>query len=440
MTQAFNDSDRGEPPLHRRDATVLAGMLERGETTAEAIVRDCLARIDAREAAVHGWAWVEREGVLASARALDAGPRRGLLHGIPFGVKDVIDTSDMPTAYGSPIYEGYRPGIDATAVTALRAAGGLILGKTVTAEFAHRLPGPTTNPLDVTRTPGGSSSGSAAVVADFMVPLALGTQTTASTIRPASYCGVIGYRPTFGAISCAGVKANSPSFDTIGIIGRSLDDCALVRDALMEASPHAVRMPDTAPRIGFCRTPFWSAISADCAALLESAAGALATGGAKVREVALDPIFSGLPKSHRVVSSYELARVMGTERYRSPGLISAVMREGKVAEGLALGLTDYVQAQEHLEVARQASREIFSGLDIVAAPSASGIAPVGLATTGTAEFSTIWTALHLPSLTIPLPWRIDGMPLGLQLIGRRGSDRQLFDAARWVERCLATRS
>ena len=440
MTLAKSPAGAGARPLHQMDALQLAGMVERGETTALAIVHDCLDRISEREGAVHAWSSVDRAGALAAARALDAGPRRGALHGVPFGVKDVIDTADMPTAYGSPIYDGYRPGIDATAVTALRRAGAIILGKTVTAEFAHRLPGPTTNPLDPSRTPGGSSSGSAAAVADGMVPLALGTQTTASTIRPASYCGVIGYRPTYGVISCAGIKANSPSFDTVGIIGRSLDDCALVRDILMEVSPHAVRMPDTAPRIGFCRTPFWSAVSPDYAALLERAAGALSARGAKVREVALDPIFSGVPKSHRVVSSYELARVMATERALHGDLISAVMREGKIAEGLALGLTDYVQAQEHLEVARQASREIFGGLDVIAAPSAAGIAPVGLTSTGTAEFSAIWTALHLPSLTIALPDRIDGMPLGIQLIGRRGSDRQLFDAARWVENCLSNRN
>ena len=438
MTRTKTPTGAGATPLHQIDALRLADMVERGETTAQAIVSDCLDRISGREGTVHAWSWVDRAGALAAARALDAGPRRGPLHGVPFGVKDVIDTADMPTAYGSPIYDGYRPGIDATAVTAVRRAGGIVLGKTVTAEFAHRLPGPTANPLDPSRTPGGSSSGSAAAVADCMVPLALGTQTTASTIRPASYCGVIGYRPTFGAISCAGVKANSPSFDTIGIIARSLDDCALMRDILMEAAPHVVRMPDTAPRIGFCRTPFWSAVSPDCAAMLERAAGALSARGAKVREVTLDPRFSGVPKSHRIVSSYELARAMATERARHGDLISAVMREGKIAEGLALGMTDYVQAQEHLEVARQASREIFGGLDIVAAPSVAGIAPVGLTTTGTAEFSAIWTALHLPSLTIPLPDRIDGMPLGIQLIGRRGSDRQLFDAARWIERCLAT--
>ena len=438
MTDTKTRTGAGATPLHQMDALRLADMVERGETTALAIVSDCLDRISEREGTVHAWSWVDRAGALAAARALDAGPRRGPFHGVPFGVKDVIDTADMPTAYGSPIYDGYRPGIDATAVTALRRAGGIVLGKTVTAEFAHRLPGPTSNPLDPSRTPGGSSSGSAAAVADAMVPLALGTQTTASTIRPASYCGVIGYRPTFGVISCAGVKPNSPSFDTIGIVARSLDDCALMRDILMEAAPHAVRMPDTAPRIGFCRTPFWSAVSPDYAAMLERAAGALSARGAKVREVTLDPIFSGVPKSHRVVSSYELARVMATERALHGELISAVMREGKIAEGLALGMTDYVQAQEHLEVARQASREIFGGHDIIAAPSAAGIAPLGLTTTGTAEFSAIWTALHLPSLTIPLPDRIDGMPLGIQLIGRRGSDRQLFDAARWIERCLAT--
>lgn len=424
--------------LHELDIAQLSFLLDQGKTTVQAIVASCLERIDERDTVVHGWSWVDRQGALQAAHALDAGPRRGVLHGIPFGIKDVIETQDMPTGYGSPIYEGYRPGIDATSVTALRRAGAIILGKTVTAEFAHRLPGPTTNPLDPARTPGGSSSGSAAVVADCMVPAALGTQTTASTIRPASYCGVIGYRPTFGLISCAGVKPNSPSFDSIGVIARTLDDCALVRDVLLESPVSVVRMPDTSPRIGFCRTPFWSSVQPECAAVLERAASLLAARGAKLRDVTLGPIFDGVPKAHRVMSSYELARVMATERFRHPDRISAVMREGKVAEGLSLGVTGYVQAQEQLETARHASREIFSGMDVILAPSASGVAPVGLNSTGTAEFSTIWTALHLPSLTIPLPERVGGMPLGLQLIGRRGSDHQLFDVARWVQHALST--
>ena len=205
MTDTKTRTGAGATPLHQMDALRLADMVERGETTALAIVSDCLDRISEREGTVHAWSWVDRAGALAAARALDAGPRRGPLHGVPFGVKDVIDTADMPTAYGSPIYDGYRPGIDATAVTALRRAGGIVLGKTVTAEFAHRLPGPTSNPLDPSRTPGGSSSGSAAAVADAMVPLALGTQTTASTIRPASYCGVTGVEPTAHAFPLVNV-------------------------------------------------------------------------------------------------------------------------------------------------------------------------------------------------------------------------------------------
>ena len=425
------------PSLHRLGVRTLARLLETGEARAEDIVRACLERIAERDPAVQAWACVDPALALRAARALDRSARRGPLHGIPVGVKDVIDTADLPTAYGSPIYQGYRPGVDAASVAAVRAAGAVVLGKTVTAEFAHRLPGPTTHPLDPLRTPGGSSSGSAAAVADFMAPLALGTQTTASTIRPASYCGVVGYRPTYGLVSCAGVKPSSASFDTLGAFARSVDDCALLRDALMELPPRPPAAPDAPPRIGFCRTPFWSRVEPAAAARLEAAAAHLAGCGARADRIELGPAFADVPAAHRTISSYELARNLASERRLHREGLSAVLREGKMAEGLRTGPAAYAQAQATLEAARLACADLLREVDVLLAPAAPGVAPVGLNSTGSPEFCTVWTALHLPALALPLPCGAGELPLGVQILGRRGEDAQLFDAAAWVEARLA---
>lgn len=424
--------------LEKLDAVAAARLLELGELTAERLLAALLERIAEREPAVGAWEHVEREGALRIARAFDRTGRRGPLFGLPIGVKDIIDTSDQPTTYGSPIYAGYRPGIDSSSVAAARAAGGIILGKTVTAEFAHRAPGKTRNPLDPERTPGGSSSGSAAAVADFMVPLALGTQTTASVIRPASYCGVVGYRPSYGLISCAGVKPSSPSFDTIGVFARSVADTALLRDALLG---RPVKLPNDElgrrPRLGFCRTPFWPKVTPAAVAVLERAVAHLSTKGAEIGDVELPSHIAGLTKAHRVVASYELAGSLGTERLEHFDGLSSLLREGKMAEGLAYTPQQYFNAVAELETGRAQAGAVFGDWDIIISPSTSGIAEVGLQSTGPSEFSSIWTALHGPCLSLPLPERIDGMPIGLQLIARRGDDARLADVAAWIERRLS---
>lgn len=424
-------------PLNRMGVRELARRLETGEVRAEDIVRACLDRIAEREPVLQAWACVDPALALSTAQELDRMPRRGPLHGIPLGVKDVIDTADLPTSYGSPIYQGHRPGIDAASVAAVRAAGAVVLGKTVTAEFAHRLPGKTTHPLDPLRTPGGSSSGSAAAVADFMAPLALGTQTTASTIRPASFCGVVGYRPTYGLVSCAGVKPSSGSLDTLGAFARSVEDCALLRDVLMELPPRLLRRPDGAPRMGFCRTPFWTGVESAAAARIEAAAARLAAAGAYVAGVELGPAFAPVAAAHRTISGYELARNLASERRLHSDGLSAVLKEGRMAEGLRIGAADYAQAHATLESARLAAADLLRGVDLLIAPAAGGVAPVGLGSTGAPEFCTIWTALHLPALSLPLPCGVGELPLGLQLVGRRGADAALFDAASWVEKVLS---
>src|SRR5499425_2809477 len=244
------------PSLNELSCADIVQGIAAGKFTAEAVTRDCLERTKAREDTVKAWATIDPEHALAQARALDRGPRRGPLHGVPIGVKDVIDTVDLPTEMGSPIYKGYHAACDAACVAVARAGGAVILGKTVTAEFAGMYPGPTTNPHNPAHTPGGSSSGSAAAVADHMVPAAFGTQTGGSVLRPAAYCGVVGYKPTYNLMNRAGIKFAAESLDTIGLMARTIDDVELVTAVVVGKEP-APRTLSSAPRLGLCRTPLW---------------------------------------------------------------------------------------------------------------------------------------------------------------------------------------
>src|SRR5262245_7784787 len=251
---------RAIKPLNELTATEIVEGIGQGRFPCEAVVRACLERVDARERQVHAWSYIDAATALTSARAVDKSDKRGSFAGVPFGVKDIIDTYDMPTEWGTPIYRGRQPERDAACVALSRKAGGVLLGKTVTTEFANLHPGPTRNPHDLNRTPAGSSSGSAAAVADFMVPIAIGSQTTGSTIRPASFCGVFGYRPTFGEHRLHGVMEASGSLDTLGILARSVEDIALYRDVLLGVPPESIAEIEAQPRIGFCRTHNWGQV------------------------------------------------------------------------------------------------------------------------------------------------------------------------------------
>jgi Asp-tRNA(Asn)/Glu-tRNA(Gln) amidotransferase A subunit family amidase len=272
---------------HRLAATTLVRLIENGELTAEAVVESCLSRIAEREPVVRAWAHLAGGAALAQARGRDRSRKKTLLNGVPFGLKDIFDSADMPTTYGSPIYVGCRPASDASAASLPRAAGGILLGKTVTTEFANVHPGPTTNPYDAGFTPGGSSSGSAAAVADFMVPLAIGTQTGGSVIRPAAYCGVVGFKPSFGLFPPAGMRINTEALDTVGIMARSVGDIALFRAAMMAIPYEPPAMPETAPRLGLCRGPHWDEAQPEGRAMLDAAADRLASAGAVVRDTEL---------------------------------------------------------------------------------------------------------------------------------------------------------
>jgi len=411
-------------------ASEAAARLAAGTLTAEALVRDLLERARTR-AEVKAWVWLDPEQALAQARAADRAGRPGLLVGAPVGVKDVIDTVDMPTQHGSPIYRGNRPFADAACVALIRAAGGVILGKTVTTEFANRDPGETVHPHNPAHTPGGSSSGSAAAVADFQVPVGLGTQTGGSTIRPAAFCGVIGYKPSFGEFSRVGIKMQCHNLDTLGVICRSLDDVALMRAVLLAQDLRRVDRASAAPRIGFCRTPQWDHADGDTQALLERMASRLAAAGAVVRDVALTP--ADILNHHRRIFEFEAARNYAYEYEVHGDKLSAALRDGLLTPGRALPLSAYVEAIETAESFRGNLDDLFGELDVLLAPSAVGEAPAGLGSTGDARFNAIWTLAWTPCVTLPAGTGRKGLPLGIQLIGPRFRDEALLDAAAWVE-------
>jgi amidase len=418
-------------------ATEMAAAIAAGKTTSEAVVRACIERIEAREPQVLAWQYFNSEQVIAQARAIDRGSRRGALAGVPFGIKDIIDTCDMPTEMGSPIYAGHRPRSDAACVALSRKAGGILMGKTVTTEFANRHPGKTRNPFDPARTPGGSSSGSAAAVADFMVPLAIGTQTTGSTIRPASFCGVVGYRPTWGDLRCVGVKEAAGSLDTLGLIARSVEDIALYRDVLQGSAPEPLPAGSAAPRIGFCRTHFWPRVEPATQKLLEDAAQKLARAGARVKDVALPSEFDRLEEVHTRISSYEFARNFTWEIENHWEKLSQALRENRLKLGLACTFEQYREARDHAERCRQLLAALFDEHDVLLTAAAAGEAPSGLERTGDASFCLIWTTTHVPCVTLPVFKGPHGLPIGAQLIGKRNGDRALLAAARWVYRALA---
>jgi Asp-tRNA(Asn)/Glu-tRNA(Gln) amidotransferase A subunit family amidase len=414
----------------RLTASETVTRLAAGTLTAEALAQACLEQVRAG-AEIKAWAWLDPEQALAQARAVDRAGRKGRLGGVPVGVKDIIDTVDMPTEHGSPIYRGNRPFADAACVALIRAAGGVILGKTVTTEFANRHPGPTVHPHNAEHTPGGSSSGSAAAVADFQVPLALGTQTGGSVIRPAAFCGVIGYKPSFGEFSRVGVKMQCHNLDTLGIICRSLEDVALLRGVLLVQEPHRVDRNSAAPRIGFCRTPTWEHADGDTRALLERTAAVLSAGGAAVEEVTLKP--ADILDHHRRIFEFEAARNYAYEYDVHREQVSQALREGLLAPGRALPLAAYIEAIEMAEAFRRNLDDVFARVDVLLAPSAVGEAPEGLGSTGDPRFNAIWTLAWTPCLTLPAGNGRKGLPLGIQLVGSRFRDEALLDAAAWVE-------
>ncbi len=424
--------------LNEWTASQIAAATRAGNLTCEAVTRACLEKIAAREPAVEAWQHLDAEAALAHARELDRSTAaRGPLFGVPFGVKDIIDTHDMPTEYGSPIHRGHRPGRDAACVALMRKAGAVLFGKTVTTEFANQHPGKTRNPHDPTRTPGGSSSGSAAAVGDKMVPLALGTQTTASTIRPASFCGVVGYRPTWGDLRLSGVLEAAGSLDTLGLMARSIEDIALLRDVLLGAEPKPLPAEVAKPRIGFCRTPLWENADTATQRLLEDAASQLARAGAAVKDAVLPPGFTRILDAHRAVSSFEFTRNFTWEIEQHWNEISETLRNGRLKDGMGTSFGRYREAREFLAACRHTLDQFFENYDVLFTPAAAGEAPAGLHSTGYTGFCTIWTSTHVPAVTLPVLRGPNGLPIGTQLIARRDRDSELLAFAQWIQRTLS---
>ena len=360
------------PHLNELSATEVVRGIAAGTFTCEAVVRASLARIADQDGVIRAWVNFDPDAALAQARALDRATTRGPLHGLPIGVKDVIDTFDMPTEMGSPIYRGHRPPADGACVALVRAAGAVILGKTVTCEFAGVTAGPTTNPHEETHTPGGSSSGSAAAVADCMVPVAFGTQTGGSVLRPASYCGVIGYKPTYNAFNRFGVKPAAEGLDTIGLIARTLDDVALVRAVMLGAAPAPLAAVAAPPRIGLTRTHMWANAQPETVDAVEDAARRLDDAGAEIVEIALPDDFAGLGHAREIVNDYERAMGMAHEWQHHRAAISE--RLAKIIErGLGIAHADYVAAVRLAERCRaQLDRRVRVGRRAARAVRARG--------------------------------------------------------------------
>lgn len=417
-----------------------AQRLARRELSAETLMRACLDRIAEREAEVHAFVHLDADAALAQARALDAGPWRGPLHGLPLGVKDLFDTADLPTGYGSSLYAGHRPAADAAAVAMCREAGALLPGKTVSTEFAYFHPGATCNPRNLGHTPGGSSSGSAAAVADGMLPLALGTQTAASIIRPAAYCGIVGYKPTHGRVSRGGVKSLSETLDTVGALARSVRDVALLGSVLtgdprLGGDP-AQLLGSSAPRIGLCPTPDWSQADADVQAAWAHAVQTLAPSAASLRDTPWPAALPDLVALQKRVMAHEMARALSHERVHHRARLSSRLND-LFDDGMGISGEQHAADLASTAAARALADAWFGEFDVLLAPSTTGEAPQGIGATGDPLFCRGWTLLGLPCVHLPFAQGHHDLPVGLQLVGRAGDDHRLLAAAQWCWERLA---
>lgn len=435
------------------DARSARTRLADGALRAVEYTQACLHRVAAREADIHAWACVDEQLALSQAQMVDryrqSGHPIGPLHGLTVGVKDIIDTADLPTENGNPLDSGRRPSEDAWLVARLRAAGAVILGKTVTTECAYLAPAKTRNPHNLEHTPGGSSAGSAAAVASGMVPLAIGTQTGGSVIRPASYCGVVGFKPSFGLIPRSGVLRTSRRLDTVGTFSRTIEDAALLADVLIGHDPRdpdtrplaAPRLLDTAlseppvtPQVAFIKTPAWSAIEADCAEGFAELVDAL---GEHCDEVELPGLFNEAAIAHRRIMLAEIAHNLRPYYDHGADRLCPETRAA-IEEGRSITAAEYLSALDWRETLYAGLEEIFDRYDAIVTPATPGQAPRGLASTGSATFNVLWSLTGVPAVSLPLLTGASGMPIGVQLVGRRNHDGRLLRTARWLVQTLST--
>lgn len=422
----------------RLTATEASQRIAAKQLTAEALVQSCLDRVAQRESVIGAWEYIDPDAILSEARKRDGETPRGPLHGIPVGIKDIIDTADMPTRMASPIYADNQPTKDAASVAAIRNAGGIIMGKTVTTEFATFKPGKTVNPHNVDHTPGGSSSGTAAAVADFMVPAGFGTQTSGSVIRPASFCGVCGMKPSFGAVSRQGVKLIVPSLDCVGYMARSFDDLSLIH-AVVTGSQNMPLSdgPGGTPRIAICRSPLWRDAEPATVKAFEQTIDVLQSLGTGIEEIELPGHFDGLEAAHATIMDVGLARSLRPEYDAHRDLLSERLLE-RMERGMNRSTDEYLRA---LALAARCQSEIDAMLldwDCFLTPSARGEAPVGFAMTGHPTFNMIWTLLHVACVTVPGLTGPTGLPVGMQLIARQGADNRLLALGKWLHARLVT--
>lgn len=434
-------------------ASEAARLIRDGIISSENYVQACLARIGELDEKIQAWAFLDPEHALAQARALDQlrleGKPIGPLHGVPVGIKDIFDTADMPTENGSVIYAGRTPSRDATVVARLRAAGAVIMGKTVTTEFAYFSPGKTRNPHRAEHTPGGSSSGSAAAVASNMIPLALGSQTNGSTIRPAAYCGVIGFKPTHGLISRHGVLALSRTLDHVGLFARSIDDIALLAEQVAgydENDPDtrprarlpfcqlAAEEPPLAPMFAFIKTPMWERADEETR---EGFAEIIEQLGSQVEEVELFPSASEAWRWHETIMAAEMAFNLRREWERARDRLSESLR-AQIERGRQARAVDYRNALSRIKPIHESFAELFEQrYDAILTPAVPSPAPKGLSSTGDPCFCTLWTLCGMPAISLPLLQSSDGLPIGVQLVGPRDSDARLLRTARWLAAKMA---
>jgi Asp-tRNA(Asn)/Glu-tRNA(Gln) amidotransferase A subunit family amidase len=414
----------------------LARRIEAGELTATQVIEQCAQAIAAREAEVGAFVTLDLDGARrgAEAPALKDTPLRGL----PVGLKDIFDTADLPTEYGSPIYAGHRPRADAALVSLIRRAGGLVLGKTVTTEFAHQDPGKTRNPHKLTHTPGGSSSGSAAAVAAGFAPLATGSQTGGSVIRPASYCGVVGYKPSYGLLPTIGMKCVSWHLDTAGLFAAAVADVAFAAGAIGGRDLRVDRTPPASPRVAVLRAHPWPSASTDMMAALDAAARAASTAMARVKDVQLPPVVAAAFRAHGTIHGYEASRALAFEFDRHGDRLGKSLRE-LLEGGSKITADTYDDARRTTSRARHALAELMADYDVILSPSAPGAAPEGLRSTGISTFNRLWTLMGTPCVNVPGLSDAAGLPLGIQVIGRFGHDRSTLEAALFLESALARR-
>jgi Asp-tRNA(Asn)/Glu-tRNA(Gln) amidotransferase A subunit family amidase len=433
-------------------ASEAAKRIREGLLTSEELVAGCLERIEQVEPTVQAWAFFDREHALAQAREADQRKRTaepiGPLHGVPIGIKDIIDTTDMPTENGSVLHKGRMPREDAALVRMLKAAGAVILGKTVTTEFAYFHPGKTRNPWNPEHTPGGSSSGSAAAVAASMVPLSVGSQTNGSVIRPASFCGVYGFKPTHGLIPRSGVLPLSRALDTMGVFGRSLEDVALIAESLAgwheddpDTRPRArvpfsqtlAEAPPIPPMIGLVKTPHWDRAAEETRAAFAEIVEAL---GAQVEEVELGPSTTAGWEWQKLIMEADMAASFEREWLQGKDKLSAPLR-ALIERGREVKAVDYQRAVRGTKLMIDSLDELFmERYDALITPAATGAAPKGLESTGDPVFCTLWSLCGMPAVSLPLLQDSQGLPVGVQLVGRRNFDARLLRTARWLGAAL----